>query len=91
MIIQRNLIEIDADVELAWAAALSDEQLDNLTHTSLLEEEPEIYSIHADVILTISTGKINGLIAGEVDRINVNSTQAEVQSKIEKLLSTCLD
>lgn len=62
-----NPIKIDADVELCWVSALSDEQFDHVTHTTPSENELESYRNEDQFMMTIVRSKIKGLIAEKLD------------------------
>lgn len=68
----------DADVERAWDAGLSVEQVCNPVVTKPSKKELEIYGIDADFMMTIASSEIKGLIAGEADRVYADRSQAKV-------------
>lgn len=67
-------IKTDAEVEHAWAAALSDKQVEDPTRTSPSEIEFESYSSNVDAILTIARRESKDLIAEEADRVYADRT-----------------
>lgn len=83
-------IETEAEVEHACVAALSDEQIDDPVHKKPLEDDWTNYSNDSEVMVKIARSKITDLIAEEVDRIYVKSTQADVQDQIEETLVVML-
>lgn len=77
-------IETDADVECAWAATKLNAQIDNLMHTTPLEDESVNYSRDADILMNITNSEIKSLNAEEVNIIYAERTEVEVQTQIEE-------
>lgn len=79
----------NADVERVWAPAISNEQLNNVIHTSLLESEPENYGNKAEVMKKVDRKLIRGLIAEETFRLFAKRIEAGVQTHSREPSSTC--
>lgn len=62
-------IETNADVERAWIAALSREQVSNPMHTTPPEDDCASYGNDTDVMATIAKSEIRELVAVWVGRI----------------------
>lgn len=78
--------EKDVDDGRAWVGALSDEHINDLMHTTPLENEFESYVNIADVIMTVCGSEINGLIAKKVDRVYAKHIQSEASAQLDGTL-----
>lgn len=78
---EKSSIKTNAEVECAWPATLSYEQIFNPMYTTPWEDSVEVYSSDAEVMVTIAMSKFKGLITRKVDRIYGERTRAEGQNK----------
>lgn len=85
-----KLIGNDADVESPWFSALVHKQRDTLMHRKTSEVQRVNYGCDADVMMTIASDEIKGLIFEKVDGIYAEQTPAEGQTHIEDIFVNML-
>lgn len=81
-----NLIENDVDVERAWVATLSDEQINNPFYTTPLKDQHAIYGSVAKFMMNNAKFQKYDLIAEEFMHVYEERTQAKVQIQVGETL-----
>lgn len=81
-----NSTENDANDESSWDAPLSDKQISDSINTKLSKHESENHENDDRLSMTIARGEIQGLVADEVNRIYMVSTQVQLRNEIGKTL-----